>query len=560
MDYKKAVDDKKKESADLHTRMDADSNLVNLTEYVLRDVNEKKVPRAISVTLNDPAVFAANVESSLGSAVEQIAVESEDEKVDTHYIEDVVRACLVSANQRLIKQGRFSLNPYIDQQMCRRGRGAARCLFRMEEGQFIADIVPWDTRFLYYAMDVDGLAWAAYEPPKKYKDEIESDPWAKEIGFTISGEKATILDIWTPKLNEIYVDGKKVYEQPNPCGYPPVCIQLVPMGSMLADANSKYQGESIFFLIRDLLPELNRLVSIIQSLNMKELDHALLWKSREGTTAEPPKFDDLTSPGRTIATDIGGGAEPVSFGALKQQAWLLHSMIETRIQRGSLSNFEYGTFTQPMSAVALITVGEGRDQVFLPRLGARGLLNQQLAVMLIDQIIKTGERSVKIGTRGHKRSFDVAKLQGEYEITFNYFIKSPKIDMARYSMAASIGNLIPDKAKRREILQREDPEEDERQLRWEEAEMISPAIKLNRIYNSLLEMADKGDEDAEFEAELVSKEMERLVGLAPGETEGKKATIPKKEGLLPMFGGTAAQPKSSAQKAADLRRTPVEEE
>jgi len=181
--------------------------------------------------------------------------------------------------------------------------------------------------------------------------------------------------------------------------------------------------------------------------------------------------------------------------------------------------------------------------------------------MLIDQIIKTGEKSVEIGTRGHKRSFDIAKLQGEYEITFNYFIKSPKIDMARYSMAASIGNLIPDKAKRREILQREDPEEDERQLRWEEAEMISPVIKLNRIYNSLLELAEKGDEDAEFEAELVSKEMEKLVGLPPGEAEGKKPTIPKKEGsLLPMFGETAAQPESSAQKAADLRKTPVEEE
>jgi len=78
MDYKKAVKEKKDElqASGLTQRMDADADLVNLSKYTLKDAGNKKLPNAVSVTLNDPAVFAANVESSLGNAVERIAVES----------------------------------------------------------------------------------------------------------------------------------------------------------------------------------------------------------------------------------------------------------------------------------------------------------------------------------------------------------------------------------------------------------------------------------------------------------------------------------------------------
>ncbi|MBA7699797.1 hypothetical protein ES703_108500 [subsurface metagenome] len=103
------------------------------------------------------------------------------------------------------------------------------------------------------------------------------------------------------------------------------------MGSMLADKESlQYQGESIFFLIRDLVPELNRLVSIIQSLNMKALDAAMLWKGPAGEGGKAPAYDQLTEPGTITTAAIGGGAEPVAYGELKRSAYLLHSMIESR--------------------------------------------------------------------------------------------------------------------------------------------------------------------------------------------------------------------------------------
>ena len=563
-DYKEIIEQKKGQFAELHARMDGDRGLAERgtaeeSKYTLRDGNNKIIPNAISITLNDTMVFATNVEAALGDATEQIVVESSDKSLDTAYVEDFIKASFASVNSLLVEQGKFKLNPFFDQQMCRRGRGAARCRFRMDRKTktLIADIVPWDTRFVYHEMGAKGLDWAAYETTRS-KDKI----LAAYPDADITDESAIVLDVWDSEKNHVWVAGEKIVERKHPYGRPPVVLQLVPMGSMLADKDSlMHQGESIFFLIRDLIPELNRLVSIIQSLNMKALDNALLWKSQQGIEATPPTHKDLTTPGAVTSADIGGGIEPVAYGDLQRSAYLLHTMVETRIQRGSLSNLDLGIMgNQPWSAVSLIEIGEGRDQVFLPRLGSRGLLNEQLSKMIISQVIKTGATSVEIGPEEHKRTFDVRKLQGEYKINFKYFVKSPKIDAARFSMAAAAGNLIPDKAKRRDILQREDPEEDERQLRWEEAERLSPAVKMNRVIKGLLEMAKKGDKDAEFEAEILSAEMgmslkQMLAGGSAQQPKPEETQKPKP--LVSLFGGGAG---GSARKAAELQATPREEE
>ena len=544
IDYKKLVDDKKSErmASGLSGRMDEDRRLVELGKYALKDVNERGVPNSISVTLNDLGVFATTVESGLGNATEQVIVETEDKNLDTAYIEDVIKASLAAANSRLVRQGKFPLNPYFDQQMCRRGGGAARCLFRMDTKTktLICDITPWDRRFFYYGMGSEGVDWVAYETFKS-KDEIAAEPWAKKEKFTIEDEEAETLDVWTKKKNLIWVNDKNEHEQDHPWGYVPAVFQIVPMGSMMADKESRVaRGESIFFLIRDLVPELNRLVSQIATLNQKAVDTALLWKSEEGTAATPPGYEDLSTPGSVTAADIGGGAEAVIYGELKRSAYLLHTMIETRIQRGSLSNLDMGIMgNQPWSAVALMEIGEGRDQVFLPRLGARGGLNQQLAEMLIDQIIQTGATSVEIGSRGHKRTFDARKLVGEYEISFKYFIKSPKTDIARFSMASAAGDLVSEKYKTENILQMEDPEGDDRQKRWEEAERLVPAIKMRRDIKALLEMADRGDADAEEEAKLVSDALGVTVEqLLSGGTEQqpKPEEREKPKPMVPLFG------------------------
>jgi hypothetical protein len=418
--------------------------------------------------------------------------------------------------------------------MCRRGRGILRILFRIENDELIADITPWDSRYAYYAMGPDGLLWAAYETARA-KDVIE----AEYPGAKVSGQTGTILDIWGEDVNEVYLNNQKIFDQENPYGEVPVCVQLVSLGSMLADKdNLKFEGESIFSLIRDLQPELNRLVSIIQTLNIKAIDDALQYASKQGASATPPDHDDVTASHGVTPIDIGGGLIPVPYGELKRSAYLLHEIIEARVQQGSLSKFELGAFNQPMSAVALIEIGQGRGVVFLPRLGAKGMLKQQAAEKLISQVLSLGVSKVKLGTKGHQREFNVSKLEGEYSIEYKYFVKSPTLDLSRFSMAAAAGDLIPESAKRREILQREDPEEDERNLRWEEAERLSPVVKQYRIIKSLREREEDGDKDAGIEADLMEAQLEATLKVMTSGAVGQ-APQPEKDQkpqqMIPLF-------------------------
>lgn len=557
MDYLKACKDKRAEFNELSARMDGDKSLLYLTKYQMKDKNKRPIPNIINVTLNDPAVFAWNVIASLGSAVEQIVVESEDKKLDTHYIEEFQRAAFASADERLRKQGKPELDPFIDEQNCVRGRSAARVLFRERNGVLIPDILPLDTRFLVYDVGIDGLKYTGYEMTRSKEDILEEYPNA-----TVRGSEGIVWDIWTPEANIGYVDDVQVREDKNPRGYVPVVIQVVPLGSMLADSDAiAHSGESIFFLIRDLIPEMNRLATIVQTMNLKAIMGAKQFASKEGITAKLPDQKTVEGFEGMVAVDIGGGITMVPVADIKRAASMLHSMIETRIQRGSLSSIDLGTLGFPLSAVALIEIGEGRDQIFMPRLGARGLLKQGIADMFTQQVIAMGH-SVELGTPGHKRSFDIGKLQGEYENSYKYFVKSPKIDAARFSLAGVAERYYDFKTILSDVLQAEDPEGIIRKRYYDMAEKVSPVILKTRIIKALVE---EGDDDSLYEAQLLSAEMgvsvkQIMAGAVPEESELTKLPTARESAspLLSLFAGGG--PRTSAKRAAELKQTPEEGE
>ena len=303
---------------------------------------------------------------------------------------------------------------------------------------------------------------------------------------------------------------------------------------MLADTDSlEHQGESIFFLIRHVIPELNRLISIMQTLNLTSVKPPIQERAKDGRTTTPRDYEDVTGIGSSSVVDAEGGITRIDFGDAQRSANIAYGMMDKAMQEGSLSSFDLGTFTQPMSAIALIEIGEGRDQIFLPRLAAKELLNVQLAEMFTAQVLQIGG-SIELGTKGHKRTFETSKLEGEYETTYKYFVKSPAIDAGRYSVAAAAGNLISTKTKREDILQLQDPDGEGRQLRWEEAERISPTIKMHRTIKTLIEL----DEDAE--AKLLLGELGvTLKQMLSGEITQIPKPAPEQEPkqVVPMFGG-----------------------
>ena len=503
IDYLQAMKDKEREEQALTDRQDNDIKLINVVDRVLRDTadNPKKIPNSLFVPLNDLLVFVSTVKSYLCDAQEQVEVTSEDENLDTAEIESFIRAFWKEVDNRWRKgkgtggkQRTFS--PFIYEQTVERGRVAVPSLCRIEKGELVADLRCWDSRFVRYETD----KWMGYLMTRstaviqrEYPD-LKSLPEKKEL---------QVRHILTPEEEIVYVDEVEALRQPHSYGEVPGVVGIVPIGSMRADADSlQYEGESIIAALRDVFPTKMRYVSIIASLNQKELDHALQERvvGEEMDGSSPPEHDKLTDP-RSV-TKTSGGFTPMPLGELKGQAVRLENIIDFDMQKGGLSNFDSGVFNQQMSGIALLGIGEGRARVYNPRLATHGLAKQDLTAMAIKQILSEAEaksiRSLKIG----RQTYDLAILREEYDIKFKYSIKSTTIEAAKQSMAVSQRGLIPRISILRDTLQRDDPDGDLRELYSEEAELLFPNIKRKRILMALAEKAEKGDDDAQLDLEL----------------------------------------------------------
>ncbi len=535
---------KDREDSGLEARWKADEDLLYLKKYIMTDTKGDPIVDIVNVTLNRPAVFAANVISALGSTSEQRVVESDVKDLDTKYIEDFQKAGFDSANDRLRKRGFPLLNPFADTQFSIRGGVARRILFRMEEGVLIPDIVSWDRRYVKYDIGENGLDWATYEMTRS-KGAIEAEYGGriidgKEITLpTIKGRDAKIVDAWNTEGNFVYIDGTLVFEQEHDWDFTPVVVEIVSLGygAILFNADSiKREGESIFFLIRDVVPELNRLVSIMQTLNLKAVKPPMKVKIRG--TGEAPEYDDVTGMGTTTRIEPDEDIQPISYGDAQRSATIAFNMMNADINEGTISPSDLGMIERPpASGVRAILAGEHINNLLKPRLDAKAGLNKQTAEMLTEQVIQIGG-SVELGTKGHKRTFEVSKLSGEYDTTYKYTFTSPSTDAGLYSLAAAAGRLIPDRAKREEILMREDPDGDEDQIAWEEAPRLSPAIRIYRTIKKLVKLGEN------FEAELLAAELGvSLDKLLAGDIEQlpkpEKAEEPTQ--VLSLFGGEAGR-------------------
>ncbi len=551
--FRDLVTEKETEDWDLTRRMDVDKDLLYLKEYIMRDKDKKIVPDIINITLPDIAIFAAEIMSRLGEATERIAVTSENKALDTAEIEEFQRAAFDAADDRRRRQGLPAVNIHTDEQVCVRGRAARRVLFRMKDGILIPDITPWDTRFVTYDYDEEGLKWAAYKT-ERTKAMIEAD-----FGIIIKGKEAEVIDVWDKEHNEIWIDNSRFTsvegfipgEQKHEFGFTPVAIEVVSLGTMLADEHSvEHTGESLFFLIRDLIPELFRLVSIAQTINMKLAQAAIIYKSEKGTSAEPPDYEDVAGIGASTTIGLTEDISPLKIQDIQRSFTELTAIIETRLQRGSISNVDLGILgATPPSGVTLLAAKSERDTVYRPRTKAKGLLNETTAEMFTKQVIQIGG-TVELGVQGQKRKFQTSKLKGEYQTKYNYFVKSPELDAGSFTLNAAAGDSIAKRFKDRDILQLEDPDENDQWLSWERLGRNVPAVQMNRDIRNTIKLAEKGVEGAEIEAEIASAAMgvslqAMLAGDVnqipiPEEEQEPKQVVPLLGQGVPSQGGTGA--------------------
>lgn len=527
------------ERSELTKRQDDDVKLRNLLAYVMYKTDGvTRVDGVINVTLNRPKVMANYIITALGKTSEQIKVETEDKKLNTDYIKDFRRLAFASVDARLKSQGRWALNPYIDEQSCIRGGFAGRCLFRKEGDALIPDIAYWDFRYVNYATGAHGLAWGSYGyGTKKKKADIEAEPWAKAKNMTISAKEAEVVDVWTPDHNEIWLNSSKVFEQPHDFGFTPLVIQTVPLGSMLADKDDiKNQAESVFFLIREAVPELNRLVSIIQTLALNALKPPVGVATKAGATIAPENLPDYPKTGDVIGEDIGGGTHVINQGDANRAAQMALALMDRNMEQGGFIPSRLGS--PPASGLALIVEKEGRDSIYSPRLELKGSVKQALGDMFTAQVIQMGG-SVDIGTPGHKRNFDTGNLEGQYEVTHAFSEKSLSTQAGLASLAAALGDSVSQHFKNREILQLDDPDGEERWLHYEEAERLSALVKLRRVTKDLIALEEH--EEAQLMADEASVKLDQL--LSGKAVSGKEPTDEPTQVLGLFGGGDGSKPK-----------------
>lgn len=559
-DYKKMTDDEDSRLGELITRWKTDSDLYYLKKFVMMGPDGKnKVPDVINVTLSIPGRFANDVISMLGTAKEQCIVESDDKNLDTTEIEAFRKAGFASANARLRLQDRWELNPWFDFHSCIRGSCAALCQFQMDKDKdgkqvLVPNIDPWDRGMVRYGVGVRGMEWASYKTMRSPAD-IKAETWYEEAssryGLVLEAKDMIVLNVWDTEHNEVWVGDKQVFEQPHDWGFCPVVIQTVVLGSMLQDKDSiAHRGESVFFLIREAMPELNRLLSIMQTLNLIALKPPKGWASTEGQDFKgTPEYTEVMKPGSLTPQDIGGGVTDIKFGDAQRSAQLAYTIMREAIKEATVAASDLGVIeSPPASGVRAMVAGESRDQLLSPRLGLKAMMNQGLADMFTQQVLLIGG-SVELGTPGHKRTFQTSKLDGQYDGYYKYTIKSAAVDAGRASLAAAYGDDLSWETKATEIYQLADVDGERRRRHFEEAEIINPRVKQRRIIKDLIEMDE--EEDAKLMLDDLGVSLEQvLTGGTEQLPKPEKTQEPKQ--VLSLFGGAGGR--------VTKPQVPVEEE
>lgn len=480
------VRDRQAELSGLFSRMDKDEDLYLLKEYKMKTLDgTKNMEDVANITLNDSLLFATKALAILGSTVMQAVVEGKDlTDKETTTIERFLEDVYYMIDERLIKRGIISLESFVNEQICIRGRAVARCCLRMENGNLVPDVLPIDARYFVYDTDENGLVWGA---------SIFSRRWSQvEREYGISGGKgyAEVIDYWDKDKECVFIDGKLARTQPNIYGYPPFVMAICPIGSMLYSARaSEHQGESIFWPNRHLWEEKNRTASILQTLTHMSLFAPVQLESSHGMELPQPEISPYKSK-IVHPVEIGGGYRPMPIGDIKAATRLLYAVIDAALQRGSLPVIDYGTLSFPLSAIAITKLTSSRNDTFLPRLQNKSLFYQPLSYMIIDQATKYGEKIV-VGKPGSKNIYYPSDLDGDYTITYRFYTETKEQEIADLQIASAAQNFLSSDTIRRDILKLQDPDGEKMKFLAEQAERADEVLFL---YRRACELIDNGQE------------------------------------------------------------------
>ncbi len=491
------VRSKESEFGELYERMDKDKDLIYNTPFSFNDYNGKKVPRSFSVTMPMAADFFKKVVSRLTTTSRQPVIACQDNSFDTSLVEQFILDADIEIDNRLLNNGFDVSFPANVSYVCARGLCAEQHLWRMEEGLLIPDSRQLDPRWLTYEFGNNGLIWAAYSMIRT-KSAIKD-----EYGIEVGASTGKVIDFWDKEKNLILIDGNIISQSPNEFGYVPFCISPVNVGAGLKEVDSvSHNAESIFWPHRDMYAEMNFIASILKAQSYESIRPALQMPNTNGKDGQTPE----EYPGNGSITPVEQAIVPMPRADMINSLRAYQAMVESIIQKASLSPTEYGNVSFPMSAVALARLMATTGDILAPRLQALGKLYQMRYNMIMRQIEKYG--NVELGEEYNKRSYNIKKLFGGYTVTFRYATDTLEEMASRAAIAQGVQGIISNKTVRKSILMLNDPDGEEQRLEVEEARRINPLLAMFERIHALIDF----DTDEKFiEARIMLNDLIKLI-------------------------------------------------
>jgi len=497
MDNMQLVNDKITEYGDLYTRMDSTRDLVQLKPYELKDYNGKtKIDQAISVTRNTPAWQAFTMANKILKAKWQTVVDSSD-KMSKSKIRDIEQfsddawAQIDEFLEDKYGMAGGAMAWWSNHVVVRSWIGARIWTYYDDEGNLVIDFLPLDMRWCPF----ENKEWycnityrSAASIIKEYQD-VE--------GFNVKGLSGTnleIRDFWDGEIEEVYVDKKKIGEKENVFGTPPFVVMKPSVGFMLQDSGYiKYEGEDALFLDRALYDEMNRLLSIAQTLGMDSIKGAFEQPTPAGEIGKPAVKPPM--PGETVRVAQGEEHRRIERGDLKNAFLKAANDLGTDIERGGMTDTEAGNNASDRSALWVTTQNELLGEKLQARIDTIAGTKRRSMRMIIDQCIKlAGIKTANnaIGVFGMKHNFTAEQLgdPATYRLTYKPMLVSKSQNIANIAVANAQKGLVPHRFILEETLQVEDPDGLLREMDLERAKQADPSI-------ALFEMAIAYAEEAE---------------------------------------------------------------
>ena len=500
---------------DRNTRMDETAALLYWDDdpyKLVKPDGKTTLNDAISITPNLAKVFAHGVISDLLGGEWQTVVEGVSGR-RSHLLETFVDDNLAQADELLINEhGIPSLDSWLCNHVCVRYAIGVRWIAQVVDGEYKIDCLPVDMRYTPFVRG-KWVAPITFRSKEELEEELEEyERMAKGGGGTYTNPanlKDTdneIRDWWSKDRNEIWVNGKVVFETKHEVGYPPFVIVIPSSGFMLRDKGyTKHEGEDILFLTAGLYKELARSVSLEQTAGYAGL-YPAYEQETENQTATPsdpkPKLDE------SLRVKKGERHIPVPTGDMNRAGMTAHEQIQGMIEAGAPTSPR--TYNTPPSAVLLAGETEMIAKLQNARKEALGIFRSQLARMMIDQFIKSGGAELPIGKQGRRAKYSAERLGDPetYTITYHLSVKNKRQELANLAEFAAVYDKLPLVWTLPNILMADDPRGIMDALSLQKAKEINPALDLIEMGIRYLQKAE--DTDDETEADMLREQAKIL--------------------------------------------------